>query len=38
MLSTGQTLTFRQDASKVQIDVAAQAPDPNVSTIVLNTL
>jgi alpha-L-fucosidase len=38
MLSTGQTLTFRQDASKVQIGVAAQAPDPNVSTIVLNTL
>lgn len=38
MLSTGQTLTFRQDASKLQIDVAAQAPDPNVSTIVLNTL
>jgi hypothetical protein len=38
MLSTGQKLTFRQDASKVQIDVAAQAQDPNVSTIVLNTL
>jgi alpha-L-fucosidase len=38
MLSTGQKLTFRQDASKIQIDVAAQAPDPNVSTIVLNTL
>jgi alpha-L-fucosidase len=38
MLSTGQTLTFRQNASKLQIDVAAQAPDPNVSTIVLNTL
>jgi alpha-L-fucosidase len=38
MLSTGQTLTFRQNASKLQINVAAQAPDPNVSTIVLNTL
>jgi alpha-L-fucosidase len=38
VLSTGQTLTFRQDASNVQIDVAAQAPDPNVSTIVLSTL
>jgi alpha-L-fucosidase len=38
LLATGQPLTFRQDASKLQIDVAAQAPDPNVSTIVLNTL
>ena len=38
MLATGQTLTFRQDANKVQIDVTARAPDPNVSTVVLNTL
>ena len=38
MLATGTALTFRQDASRVQIDVAVQAPDPNVSTVVLNTL
>ena len=38
MLAMGQTLTFRQDASRVQVDVAVQAPDPNVSTIVLHTL
>jgi alpha-L-fucosidase len=38
LLATGQALTFRQDATKLQIDVASQAPDPNVSTIVLNTL
>jgi alpha-L-fucosidase len=38
LLATGQPLTFRQDATKLQIDVASQAPDPNVSTIVLNTL
>jgi hypothetical protein len=36
LLATGQPLTFRQEASKLQIDVASQAPDPNVSTIVLN--
>ena len=38
LLATGQPLTFRQDGTKLQIDVASQAPDPNVSTIVLNTL
>lgn len=38
LLATGQAVTFRQDATKLQIDVASQAPDPNVSTIVLNTL
>jgi hypothetical protein len=38
LLATGQPLTFRQDATKLQIDIASQAPDPNVSTIVLNTL
>jgi alpha-L-fucosidase len=38
LLATGQALTFRQDATKLQMDVASQAPDPNVSTIVLNTL
>ena len=38
LLATGQALTFRQDATKLQIDVVSQAPDPNVSTIVLHTL
>jgi alpha-L-fucosidase len=38
LLATGQPLTFRQDETKLQIDVGSQAPDPNVSTIVLNTL
>jgi alpha-L-fucosidase len=38
LLATGQSLTFRQDSGKLQIDVAARAPDPNVSTIALNTL
>jgi alpha-L-fucosidase len=38
LLATGQSLTFRQDAGKLQIDVPGHAPDPNVSTIALNTL
>jgi len=38
LLATGQSVTFRQDATKLQIDVASKVPDPNVSTIVLNTL
>lgn len=38
LLATGQPLRFRQDESRLQIDVARQAPDPNVSTIVLDTL
>jgi alpha-L-fucosidase len=38
LLATGQSLTFRQDSGKLQIDVGNHAPDPNVSTIALNTL
>jgi alpha-L-fucosidase len=38
LLATGQPLTFRQDATKLQLENATKAPDPNVSTIVLNTL
>jgi alpha-L-fucosidase len=38
LLATGQPLTFRQDATKLQLEIATKAPDPNVSTIVLNTL
>jgi alpha-L-fucosidase len=38
LLATGQPLTFRQDATKLEIDIAGKAPDPNVSTIVLHTL
>jgi alpha-L-fucosidase len=38
LLATGQSLTFRQDSGKLEIDVASRAPDPNVSTIALNTL
>jgi alpha-L-fucosidase len=38
LLATGQSLTFHQDAGKLQIDVPGHAPDPNVSTIALNTL
>ena len=38
LLTTGQSLTFRQDATKLRIDVAGKPPDQNVSTIVLNTL
>jgi alpha-L-fucosidase len=38
LLATGQSLTFRQDSGKLQIDVASRAPDANVSTIALNTL
>ena len=33
-----RAMTFRQNAAKLQIDIGSQAPDPNVSTIVLNTL
>jgi alpha-L-fucosidase len=36
--ATGQSLTFRQEPGKLQIDVASRAPDPNVSTIAINTL
>ncbi|HWO36725.1 MAG TPA: alpha-L-fucosidase, partial [Candidatus Acidoferrum sp.] len=38
LLATGQSLTFRQELGKLQIDVVSRAPDPNVSTIALNTL
>jgi alpha-L-fucosidase len=38
LLATGQSVTFRQDSGKLQIDVASRAPDPNVTTIALNTL
>jgi alpha-L-fucosidase len=38
LLGTGQSLTFRQEPGKLQIDVANRAPDPNVGTIALNTL
>jgi hypothetical protein len=38
LLAIGQSLTFRQQSGKLQIDVASRAPDPNVSTIALNTL
>jgi alpha-L-fucosidase len=38
LLATGQPLKFRQSEGKVQIDLPAQAPDSNVSTIAINTL
>jgi len=28
LLASGQSLTFRQDSAKLQIDVASRAPDP----------
>jgi len=36
--ATGQPLKFRQDEGRLQIDLPNQAPDPNVSVIVLSTL
>ena len=38
LLATGRSLPFRQDTVKLQIDLAGHAPDPNVTTITLNTL
>ena len=38
MLATGQLLKFRQSESGIQIDLPAQAPDPNVSVLALRTL
>ena len=38
LLATGQTLKFRQSDTGVQIELPAQAPDPNVSVIALRTL
>jgi alpha-L-fucosidase len=37
LLANGQPLKFRQTEGKLQIDVPAQAPDPNVSVIALKT-
>ena len=36
--ATGQPLRFRQTEGKLQIELPAQAPDPNVSVIALTTL
>ena len=38
LLATGQPLTFRQTEGKLQIDLPSHAPDPNVSTLAVNTL
>lgn len=38
LLATGLPLMFHQDGTQLQIDVSSQAPDPNVSTIVIDTL
>ena len=38
LLATGQPLKFRQGEGQLQIDLPNQAPDPNVSVIVLNAL
>jgi alpha-L-fucosidase len=38
LLATGQPLKFHQTQAKLQIDLPPSAPDPNVSTIALNTL
>jgi len=38
LLATGQSLKFRQTEAKLQIDLPTHAPDPNVSTIAVNTL
>jgi alpha-L-fucosidase len=37
LLANGQPLTFQQTEGKLTINVPAQAPDPNVSVIVLKT-
>jgi alpha-L-fucosidase len=37
LLANGKQLTFRQTEGKLQIDIPAQAPDPNVSVIALKT-
>jgi alpha-L-fucosidase len=37
-LATGQPLKFHQTEAKLEIDLPAQAPDPNVSTIAVDTL
>jgi alpha-L-fucosidase len=38
LLANGQPLKFRQSDEKLQIDLPAQAPDPNVSVVALRTL
>jgi alpha-L-fucosidase len=37
-LATGQPLKFHQTEAKLEIELPAQAPDPNVSTIAIDTL
>ena len=37
LLATGQSLLFRQDSTKLEIALPSHVPDPNVTTIVLNT-
>ena len=37
LLANGKPLTFRQNKETVEIDIPAQAPDPNVSVIALET-
>jgi alpha-L-fucosidase len=37
-LATGQPLIFRQTEAKLAIELPARAPDPNVSTIAVDTL
>ncbi len=37
LLADGRPLTFRQTEGKLEIDLPAQAPDPNVSVIALKT-
>jgi alpha-L-fucosidase len=37
LLANGRPLTFRQTEGKLEIDLPAQAPDPNVSVIALKT-
>jgi alpha-L-fucosidase len=37
-LATGQPLKFHQTEAKLEIELPAQAPDPNVSTIAVDTL
>lgn len=38
LLATGQPVTFRQTEGRLQIDLPSHAPDPNVSTLAVNTL
>jgi hypothetical protein len=37
LLANGRMLTFRQAEGKLQIDIPQQAPDANVSVIVVKT-